>query len=60
MAALLFSAIILYTYQIQTVRSQLNQYEMDTGDDGSDIWRSTSDFVPVQSQEYGDIRIGEV
>ena len=38
---------------------------MDTGDDGSDIWRSTSDFVPVQREatdtdDDGSITIGEI
>ncbi len=67
----LFSALSLSFLVTQLVLSQLNQYETDTGDNGEDIWRSTSDFVPVQCNssagadltktcERGDITIGEV
>merc|ERR1719361_1169429 len=37
-----------------------NQWNETTGDNGEDIWYSTSDFVPVQSQSFGSIRIGRV
>ena len=34
---------------------QLNQYEEASGGAGVDIWRSTSDFVPVQSKSFGRV-----
>merc|ERR1719203_1884822 len=60
-----FSALSRYLLIINLSHSQLNEYEMDTGDDGSDIWRSTSDFVPIQdagdeSNLFGNITIGEL
>ena len=39
--------------------AQLNQWESDTGPNGEDIWRSTSEFIPVQSQSFGSIKIGK-
>merc|ERR1719474_838652 len=49
---------------LSQVSQVTNQYEEDTGVDGSDIWRSTSDFIPLQGDdvdtEYGTITIGEI
>ena len=43
----------------QIVSSQLNQYEQETNDTIS-IWRSTSQFIPVQSESYGSLKVGRV
>ena len=57
--------MFIYLITVLSVSAQLNEYEMDTGDDGSDIWRSTSDFIPVQRElsdtdDDGSITIGEI
>jgi len=41
-----------------TTRSQLNQYVESNPSPGEYVWQSTSDFIPVQSQSYGEIMIG--
>lgn len=43
----------------QTSISQLNQYTESTGLNGEYLWQSTSDFIPVQSQSFGEIKIGD-
>ena len=57
--------MFIYLITALCVGAQLNEYEMNTGDDGSDIWRSTSDFIPVQREstdtgDDGSITIGEL
>eukprot|EP01083_Nonionella_stella_P053085 140594_1 len=37
-----------------------NAYRQLTGTNGEAIWKSTSDFIPVQSQPYGTIRLGQI
>ena len=44
---------------VQICHSQLNEYEQETNDTIS-IWRSTSPFIPVQSQSYGTLKIGRI
>ena len=43
---------------IISTRAELNQYTETTDAEGNFIWKSTSDFVPVQSTSYGTIPIG--
>eukprot|EP01084_Bolivina_argentea_P133504 235604_1 len=38
----------------------LNTWKKETGSNGEDIWRSTSDFIPVQSTSFGTIRISHI
>ena len=44
---------------LMACNAQLNQWKLDTGPNGEDIWRSTSTFVPVQSQSFGTIKLGK-
>lgn len=42
-----------------------NQFIKETGPNGEDIWKSTSDFIPVQpsssvSSQFGTLRLGQV
>jgi len=53
---ILWTASILCHGQL----TETNQWEESTGADGSDLWYSTSDFVPVQSQSFGTIQIGRI
>ena len=43
-----------------TVAFGLNEWSKTVGSDGTQIWNSTSDFVPVQSQSFGSIKIGRI
>eukprot|EP01084_Bolivina_argentea_P218194 370313_1 len=38
----------------------LNTWNSSIGVNGEDIWISTSDFVPQQSQSFGTIRLGQI
>eukprot|EP01084_Bolivina_argentea_P096035 172645_1 len=45
---------------IPTFQCQINQWIEETGLNGEDIWRSTSDFIPIQSQSFGSIKLGQI
>eukprot|EP01083_Nonionella_stella_P128921 390767_1 len=51
----IWSVLIL---QIHTIHCQ-NTWEKDTGPNGEDIWRSTSNFKPVDATSFGTIKIGQ-
>ena len=47
-------------HSIRTTLCQLtNQYTESIGSNGEYLWQSTSDFIPVQSQSFGEIPIGD-
>eukprot|EP01084_Bolivina_argentea_P063651 116182_1 len=56
----ILSTIAIYTFIQPICSEQTNQYEHDTGPNGTDIWRSTSNFIPVQQTSYGNITIGSI
>merc|ERR1719474_1035825 len=50
---------ILLSLRYALCRCALNQYTQFVDSDGDYVWRSTSDFVPVQSRCFGNMTIGE-
>ena len=50
--------VAIRTTQIST--SPLNQHTQYIDSNGDHIWKSTSDFVPVQSSSFGNITIGHI
>ena len=50
--------ITLFLYLCQSQRPLTNQYTESIGTNGESIWQSTSDFVPVQGQSFGQITLG--
>eukprot|EP01083_Nonionella_stella_P012417 35247_1 len=52
--------IYLLISMIYSGHSQTNQFIKAIGPNQEDIWRSTSQFIPVQSTSFGTITIGEI
>eukprot|EP01084_Bolivina_argentea_P274022 466915_1 len=53
--------LVVLIYIISYVSCQpTNQYETSIDQDGTYIWKSTTDFIPVQSSSFGSIPLGEI
>lgn len=59
-SGLSFSAVVLlqhYLHVAAQVIDDTNQFRQYRGEDGAFIWESTSDFVPVQPESYGNMTV---
>ena len=54
----LFSWLHCFLLSILVSNAQFNQYTESIGPNKESIWQSTSDFVPVQGQSFGEVMIG--
>ena len=54
-----WSCVIASSILSNIVKGQINDFIKEIGVNGEDIWRSRTDFIPVQSAQYGAIKIGE-
>ena len=48
----------LLSILVSNGNAQLNQYVESIGPNDEYVWQSTSDFVPVQGQSFGEVMIG--
>ena len=59
MSLTLFAVCAFLSFLNET-RGDTNTWGKATGSNSQDIWYSTSDFVPVQSESFGTIKIGRI